>query len=67
LPLPKELPNPIAEPNYVDSNSCINSKVRTPIDGTQKADFEVFSVAIKSDHFQNDAKPYSKRIDEFIE
>ncbi len=32
----------------------------------KKASFEVFFMAIRSDHFQNDEKPYNKRIDVFL-
>jgi hypothetical protein len=36
------------------------------IDAAQKANFEVLFMAIKSDHFQNDAKPYDKRVYVFL-
>ena len=41
-------------------------KAHTPIDDAQKANFEVSFIAIKSDHFQNDAKPYEKRVIAFV-
>lgn len=74
--------NPVAKSDYVDSSNCENilqmglcqtdiehlsqTKARTPIDGTQKASFEIFLVAIKSNYFQNESKPYKKRIDVFL-
>jgi len=36
------------------------------IDGAQKANLEVFFVTTKSNHFENDAKPYNKRINVFL-
>jgi hypothetical protein len=36
------------------------------IDGAWEANLGVFFVATKSDHFQNDTKPYDKRSDVFL-
>ncbi len=45
---------------------CVETIRFLSVDGVQKANLGGFFVATKNDHFQNDAKPYDKRIDVFL-